>query len=696
MNKRYTSIIQNKLLVEPFQIEKVELLISEGNTIPFIARYRKEQTGDLDEVQIFNIHQMIEAFKDLDQRKDFVLKSVEEQGKLNVSLKGQILNTTDVKTLEDLYLPYKKRKKTKADIAIENGLEGLAKIIMKQHQEDIKYAAKRFLTNEVRSIEEAIDGAKYIISDWIFNDIDIKNRLRNLFERRAIIQSKLVKGKEHEAEKYKDYFAYSEPVYKAPSHRVLALLRGESEKFLNVKFRPDGDEAILILSRRYLRRNSACPDVVENILDYAYKKQLLPSLENECKKYYKEKADLTAIDVFANNLEQKLLEAPAGEKVCLAIDPAYRTGCKWVVLTANGQFINEGKIFPFDKEEDAFRQMEQVLNRDGVEIIAVGNGTAGRETYQWFKKRFDFKDIFLVDESGASIYSASEIAREEFPDLDLTLRGAISIGRRLIDPLAELIKIDPKSIGVGQYQHDVNQKLLKEKLDLIIEVCVNKVGVNLNTASKSLLSKVSGIGPSIAENIVQYRNNNGAFKSRNELKKVPKLGEKAFKQCAGFLRIHQAKNVLDRTAIHPESYSIASKIMKDLNLEIGDQSFKKTSIDNSQYQTDAFTLKDILNELAQPGQDPRSIKDVMEFANIHSIQDLNIGQVLPGIVSNITNFGAFVDLGIKEKALLHISEIANEFIKDPNEKLSLNQQLEVKVIDIDVKRSRIAVSLKQL
>lgn len=705
-------ISQTQLPVK--SIKNTVQLLNEDATIPFISRYRKELTGNLDEVQIGEIVKFKEQFEALEKRKTAILKTLEDQEVLTSELREKIQEATDLIALEDLYLPYKKKRKTKADTARENGLEPLAKIIMSQSRKindsDISALAHKYIKKEINSVEEALEGARHIISEWINERTDIRNMLRRELERNAIISTKVVKKFEEEdkAQKFKDYFDWNESLSRIPSHRLLAILRATSEGFIRQKIAIDDEKALLNIEKRILKSNDAASKQIKLAIEDSYKRLLLPTLSNEALVAAKEKADETAINVFTSNLKQLLLGSPLGEKRVLAIDPGFRSGCKVVCLDAQGGLEYNETIYPHAPKNDtkgAMKKISSLADAHKIEAIAIGNGTASRETEQ-FIKRIHFKNpiqVFIVSEAGASIYSASKIAREEFPNYDVTVRGSVSIGRRLQDPLSELVKIDAKSIGVGQYQHDVDQNNLQKSLDKTVEFCVNSVGVNINTASVPLLSYVSGIGPKLAENIVNYREENGAFSSRSEIKKVPRLGEKAFEQAAGFLRIRNAKNPLDNSSVHPESYAVVSKMAKDKGVKISDLIGNKTilqKIDLSKYTDDSIglpTLKDILQELEKPGLDIREEAKVFTFnQNIKSITDLSEGQLLPGIVNNITNFGCFVDIGIKESGLIHVSNLSDTFVKDVNEHVHLHQQIVVKVLDVDVDRKRIQLKLHKL
>jgi uncharacterized protein len=682
----------------------LELLV-DGATIPFIARYRKEATGSLDEVQIAEIQREHKQLEDLQKRKETILSAIDEQGKLTDDLRRRIEQTYDSTTLEDLYLPYKRKRKTRASVAREKGLEPLAEQLFRQQDRDAERAAAPFLNDGVPNVEEALQGARDIIAEWINEDEKARNLVRAAFRREATIRSKVARGKEEEGAKYRDYFDFEEPLKKCPSHRMLAIRRGEEEGILRVYVTPDEDDTIYRLERKYVEGNGSAARQVKEAVQDGYKRLLSPSIETEFRNLSKAQADEEAIGVFATNLRQLLLTAPLGQKRTLGIDPGFRTGCKVVVLDASGNLLDNTAIYPHPPQKDQYQATEtlkHLVRQFEIEAIAVGNGTAGRETLSLCQAT-DFGrklDIFSVNEAGASIYSASEIAREEFPNEDVTVRGAVSIGRRLMDPLAELVKIDPKSIGVGQYQHDVNQTRLKESLDQVVESAVNSVGINVNTASQHLLTYVSGLGPTLAKNIVTYRSEKGPFQSRRQLLKVPRMGEKAFEQAAGFLRIREGKHPLDNTAVHPETYPIVEQMAKDLGCTVQDlidQPKLRKQIDLRRYTSETVglpTLNDIMKELEKPGLDPRGTAKTFEFANIHTINDLEIGMVVPGIVNNITNFGAFVDIGIKESGLVHISQLANKFVKNPADVVTLNQEVMVKVMDVDLKRGRVQLSMK--
>ena len=701
--------IQQNISLQEKQINAVLQLLSEDCTIPFIARYRKDKTGNLGEVEIEQIQKLSKNFDEIQKRKESVLKSIEEQEKLTPELRAKIEQSFDLQEIEDLYLPFKKRRKTKADAAKEKGLEPLAKIIMAQkNNSDIEQVAQNYLNKEVASVEEALQGARDIIAEWINENIFIRKNLRRIFQRKAVISSKVVKTKkeEEEAQKYVQYFDWSEPLNKIPSHRLLAMLRAEKEGFIKVSIDIDKEEILTFMEGSLVK--TASPSCAEQIIlaaQDAYKRLLEPSISNEILQEAKIKADEKAISIFSENLTQLLLAPPLGEKRILAIDPGYRTGCKVVCLDEKGDLLHNETIYPHAPQKEtaiAMKKIRSMVEAYHIEAISIGNGTASRET-EFFIKKIAFDrplQVFVVSEAGASVYSASKIARDEFPDYDITVRGAVSIGRRLSDPLAELVKIDPKSIGVGQYQHDVDQTLLKEELDSTVVKCVNSVGININTASKSLLSYVSGIGEKLAENIVAYRTENGAFVDRNQIKKVPRLGEKAFQQAAAFIRIKDGKNPLDNSSVHPEAYKIVEKMAKDLGIKTIDliaNEEKIKQIAPEKYTTEdigILGIKDILKELLKPGLDPRKTSKVFEFdPNIKTFEDLKTGMILPGIVSNITAFGCFVDIGIKENGLVHISQLKDGFVSDPSEVVKLHQQVKVKIIEIDTERKRIALSM---
>lgn len=700
--------ISDTLQISLPSIENTIKLLDGGATIPFISRYRKEATGGLNEVQIAQISEMYDKMIELEKRKSFILKSIDEQGKLTDELKRKIDDCMEAVELEDIYLPYKPKRQTRAEIARKKGLEGLAKWLMSQPPVAVEQKAADFVGKEVADADEALKGACDIIAEWVNEDEKARQTVRNIFAREAVITSKVVKGKETEGEKYSDYFAFSAILSRCPSHRLLAIRRGEAEGFLRVSISPDDDKCIEKLLFRYVRNHSEAADYVKKAVIDGYKRLLKPSIETEFANLAKEKADDEAISVFADNLRQLLLAAPLGQKRILAIDPGYRTGCKVVCLGEQGDLLHNETIYPHPPQNEFSKsaaKITKLVSTYKIEAIAIGNGTASRETEHFIANlQYDRPvKVFVVSENGASIYSASKTAREEFPDYDVTVRGAVSIGRRLADPLAELVKIDPKSIGVGQYQHDVDQAKLKRALDRTVESCVNLVGVDLNTASKHLLTYVSGLGETLAQNIIDYRSENGPFASRSELKKVPRLGEKAFEQCAGFLRISNAKNPLDNSAVHPESYAIVEKMAADLQCSvkelIGNKS-KIDSIDLRHYQSETVgeeTLTDILHELEKPGRDPRHTAQVLEFdPNVRTIADVREGMILPGIITNITNFGCFVDFGIKENGLVHISELADRFVSNPTDVVSLHQHVKVRVLSIDMQRKRIQLSMKSV
>ena len=708
MNLEIFRIISDSLGIKTWQVEKTVKLLDEGATIPFISRYRKEMTGGLDEVEVGSVKEQSEKYNELEKRKQTILSTIEEQGNLTPELKNRIEQCYNSTELEDIYLPFKPKRKTRASVAREKGLEALAKILMKQLEKDPENRALAFLNNEVATTEDALAGARDIIAEWVSENEKARNLVRRSFELGAKISAKVVKGKEDEGEKYRDYFEYSEPLKKCPSHRLLAIRRGENEGFLKVGIEPDETETIERLERLFVTGRNASSEEVAKAVKDSYKRLLQPAIETEFSQLSKEKADEEAIRVFVENLRQLLLAAPLGQKRVMAIDPGYRTGCKVVCLDEQGNLLHNETIYPHKPQEDkkmAAKKVTSMVSAYRIEGIAIGNGTASRETEYFIKNlRYDRElKVYVVSEDGASVYSASSIAREEFPQYDVTVRGAVSIGRRLMDPLAELVKIDPKSIGVGQYQHDVDQKKLKTSLDMVVESSVNKVGVNLNTASKHLLTYVSGLGPQLAQNIVDYRKENGAFESRKSLMNVARMGAKAFEQSAGFLRIPGAANPLDNSAVHPESYPVAEAIARDLGCSVGDligNEEKLAQIDLKKYVTEKTglpTLTDIKNELAKPGRDPRKAIKVFEFADgIFKIEDLQVGMELPGIVNNITKFGAFVDIGIKQSGLIHLSQMADRFISDPNEIVKLHQHIKVKVIEVDIPRNRIQLSLKQV
>lgn len=701
-------LIAEKTGISTAQINNTIELLEEGATIPFISRYRKERTGSLDEVAIGNIKEAYDKFQELEKRKVTILKTIEEQELLSDELKNRIENCYDATELEDIYLPYKPKRKTRATKARELGLEPLAKIIMKQEERDPETRASSFLSDEVPDAEFALQGARDIIAEWVNENQTAREIVRNSFQHHSIISTRLVKGKEEAGAKYRDYFEWDEPLKRCPSHRFLAMQRGEKEGFLKLAASPEAENILPRLKRLFVKGNNNAADQVELAIEDAYKRLLAPSLENETMAAFKEKADEEAIRVFSDNLRQLLLAPPLGQKRVLALDPGYRTGCKVVCLDAQGELLHNETIYPHPPQKEtvkAMKKLDSLVDAYKIEAIAIGNGTASRETEDFVRKTKFNRDIqvFVVSEDGASVYSASKVARDEFPQYDVTVRGSVSIGRRLMDPLAELVKIDPKSIGVGQYQHDVDQHNLKDALDRVVESAVNSVGVNLNTASHHLLTYISGLGPVLAKNIVAYRNENGPFASRAALKKVPRLGAKAFEQAAGFLRIAEAKNPLDNTAVHPESYPIVLQMAKDLGCEIKDlikDKSLKEKIDLNRYvtkETGLPTLKDIMQELEKPGRDPRQTIKVFEFSrDVHTMEDLKPGMKVPGIVTNITNFGAFVDVGVKQDGLVHISQLADRFISNPNDVVKLHQHVEVIVMEVDLARKRIQLSMKSL
>ena len=706
MNELIKFIKSNTQLTETSIKNTVELL-NEDATIPFISRYRKERTGNLDEVQIGDIVKFKELFETLEKRKLAILKAIEEQDALTPELRQNIESAKDLTTLEDLYLPFKKSRKTKAETARKNGLEPLAKIIMSQNANDVESIAFKYVKGDVSSTDDALEGARHIISEWINERTDVRNNIRQQLERFALISTTVVKSKSdnENAQKFRDYFDWEESLSRIPSHRLLAILRAESEGFIKAKISIDDDKALSKIEDRIIRSNNDCSQQIQIAIQDAYKRLLLPSLSNEALQNAKTKAYESAITVFAKNLKQLLLGSPLGEKRVLAIDPGFRSGCKVVCLDAQGGLLYNETIYPHPPKNDtvgAIKKISSLTEAYQVEAIAIGNGTASRET-EAFIRKIRFKNdiqVFVVSEAGASIYSASKIARDEFPNYDVTVRGSVSIGRRLQDPLAELVKIDAKSIGVGQYQHDVDQTKLQKELDVVVESCVNAVGVNINTASASLLSYVSGIGPKLAENIVTYRDDNGAFISRNDIKKVSRLGDKAFVQGAGFLRIKSAKNPLDDSAVHPESYPIIEKMAKDVGKKVSEligQKEQLQKIDLQKYMSSSVglpTLQDIIKELEKPGLDIREQAKVFTFnQNIKTINDLEEGELLPGIVNNVTNFGAFVDIGIKESGLIHVSNLSDSFVSDVNLHVSLHQQVIVKVLEVDIPRKRIQLKL---
>ncbi|MCQ2959646.1 MAG: RNA-binding transcriptional accessory protein [Bacteroidales bacterium] len=702
---QFSSIIAQNLNLQEKQVYNTLKLLSEGATIPFISRYRKEMTGELNEVQVQEIQTQFDKLNELEKRKEFILKSIEEQGKLTSEISKRISESSSLTEIEDIYLPFKPKRKTKAEVARKNGLEPLAKIIMKQNERDVESRAVQFLNKDVPDVKSALQGARDIIAEWVSEHEASRDRVRKEFLYNAVIQSKIIKGKEVEAEKYQDYFDTKDALKKISSHRLLAIRRGESEGFLRVNIAPDEENTLNRLYPLFVRGCTESTEQVKLAIDDSYKRLIKPSIETEFATSSKEKADDEAIKVFAENLRQLLLSAPLGEKRVMGIDPGFRTGCKVVCLDAQGNLLHHEAIFPHPPQNELLKAKDTIVKLAEtykIEAISIGNGTASRETEQFVRGcRFTNPvQIFVVSENGASIYSASAIAREEFPNEDVTVRGAVSIGRRLMDPLAELVKIDAKSIGVGQYQHDVDQTKLKKSLDQTVINCVNLVGVNLNTASKHLLTYISGLGPQLAQNIVDYRIQNGVFKSRKELAKVPRLGSKAYEQCAGFLRIPGAKNPLDNTAVHPESYAVVEKMAKDLHCTvtelISNKELKK-QLHLANYITDSVglpTLRDIINELEKPGRDCReTIREFSFDPTLKTIEDVKIGGIYPGIVTNITNFGAFVDIGVHENGLVHISQMSNRYISNPAEVVSLHQQVEVQVLDVDLQRKRIGLKI---
>ena len=707
----FTQIIAKALNLNERNVENTLEMLNEGCTIPFIARYRKERTGGLDEVQIGNISEWNNRLCEMSKRKETICKTIEEQGKMTDELKARIDNCWNATELEDIYLPYKPKRRTRAQVAREQGLEPLANIIMLQRERDPQAAARRFVNGDsITSVEQALQGAKDIIAENISENEQTRQRLRNMFQRDAVISSKVVKAKMDEdgASKYRDYFDFSEPLRRCSGNRLLAMRRGESEGFLRVKISVDDEEAIHRIKRQFVRGYGECSKLVEEAVEDSYKRLLSPSIETEMATASKQKADEEAIDVFAENLRQLLLAAPLGQKRVMGVDPGIRTGCKVVCLDAQGNLLYHDVVYPFQPKGTRMQAMikfRDIAEKYEIDAIAVGNGTASRETSDILKDAHYYKEgigVYVVSEDGASIYSASKIARDEFPNEDVTVRGAVSIGRRLMDPLAELVKIDPKSIGVGQYQHDVDQSKLKKSLDMTVESCVNLVGVNLNTASQHLLTYVSGLGPALAKNIVEYRRDNGAFSSRAQLKKVPRLGDNAFQQCAGFLRIPNAKNPLDNSAVHPESYHIVEQMAKDCGCTVAElikDKPKQKEIDLKKYVTKEIgmpTLTDIMKELEKPGRDPRAEIEEFEFAaDVKEIEDLVVGMELPGIVTNITKFGVFVDIGVHQDGLVHISQLADHYVSDPNKIVHLQQHVKVRVTDVDLQRHRISLSMRK-
>jgi uncharacterized protein len=699
-----TSRIAALLNLNTRQVANTIQLLDDGATVPFIARYRKEATGQFDEVQIGAIKDTYQKLVELDKRREAILKSIGDQGKLTAELRQKIESSDSITELEDLYLPYKPKRKTRATIAIEKGLEPLAKLIFSQRENTVERKAASYLNDQVTSVQDALQGARDIMAEWINEDADARQRIRNLFEREAIIKSTVKKDKETVGIKYKDYFDFAEPLRRVPSHRLLAIRRGETEGILSVSISPSEEVALERLDRQFLRYGSSeSIDQVAIAIKDSYKRLIKPSIETEFENASKQKADQEAIKIFADNLRQLLLSPPLGQQRVLAIDPGFRTGCKVVCLDAQGNLLTNDVIYPDSRREQAQQTLLKLVSQFQIEAITIGNGTAGRETEDFVRSLNFGKTVplFMVSEQGASIYSASEVARQEFPNQDITVRGAISIGRRLMDPLAELVKIDPKSIGVGQYQHDVDQTELKNSLDRVVESCVNQVGVSLNTASSHLLRYVSGLGPQLAQNIVEYRTQNGPFQSRDQLKKVARLGAKAFEQCAGFLRIDKAKNPLDNSAVHPESYAVVERMARDLKCTVTDL-VKKTDLQKQikpeVYVTETVglpTLRDILAELEKPGRDPRETLAVFEYdERVRKPEDLREGMLLPGVVTNVTAFGAFVDIGVKQDGLVHISQLSNQYVSDPRQVVSVHQKVQVKVLEVDLQRKRIALTMK--
>lgn len=707
--QKYFEKIADLLKVPVKGVQNTVELLDEGATVPFISRYRKEMTGSLDEVEITGIRDNITKLRELDKRRDAILKSIKEQGKLSPELEDKIMEAETMTKLEDLYLPYKPKRRTRATIAKEKGLEPLATLIFAQEKFDLDAEAAKYLSEEkeVKTLEEALAGARDIIAEWISEDAPTREKMRTLFKEKAVVSSKVMTGKEEAGAKFKDYFEWSEPLASVPSHRLLAMRRGEKEGFLMMDMAVDKDEAVQVIEQLFKKGNNDAAKQVSLAIEDSYKRLLKPSIETEMRLLTKKQADEKAIQVFAQNLRELLLSSPLGQKSILALDPGFRTGCKVVALDKQGKLLEETVIYP-NEPQKRIKEAEAVVlafcQKHSIEAIAIGNGTASRET-EAFVKGIDILpkeiSVVMVNESGASVYSASDVAREEFPDYDLTVRGAVSIGRRLSDPLAELVKIDPKSIGVGQYQHDVDQTLLKNSLDDVVMSCVNAVGVEVNTASKQLLTYVSGLGPMLAENIVKYRNENGPFKSRKDFMKVARMGDKVFEQAAGFLRIRDGKHPLDGSSVHPERYEIVETMAKDLGAEvkdlIGNKDLRK-KIDLKKYVSESVglpTLNDIMLELDKPGRDPRKTFEVFKFQDgVEHIEDLRIGMKLPGIVTNVTNFGAFVDIGVHQDGLVHVSALSNQFIKDPNEVVKVQQKVMVTVVEVDVPRKRIALSMK--
>ena len=709
MVSNYIDILSKEMNVAAWQVQKTITLLDEGATVPFISRYRKEMTGTLDEVQVAQVRDRVAQIRELDKRRDAIVASIEEQGKMTADLQKQIDQAVVMSELEDIYLPYRPKRKTRATMAIDKGLEPLAKILMVQNNIKVAEKAVAFINKSkgVETTDVALAGARDIIAEWVNESKPARERIRNLYVREAVITSKVAKGKDEEGNKYENYFAWDENLMKAPSHRVLAMIRGENEGFLKLNIAPSEEKALEILDRLFMKADNECADEVWKAVKDGYKRLLSSAMETEMRQLIKEKADAEAIRVFAENLRQLLMASPLGQKNVLAIDPGFRTGCKLVCLDKQGRLLHNETIYPHPPQKEVKQSINKILalvSAYKIEAIAIGNGTAGRETENIVRKIPFTKDIvaIMVNENGASVYSASSVAREEFPDYDVTVRGSVSIGRRLMDPLAELVKIDPKSIGVGQYQHDVNQPALQKSLEDVVVSCVNNVGVEVNTASKQLLSYVSGVGPLLAKNIVEYRDKNGIFTSRDKLKKVPRFGDKAYEQAAGFLRIRDAKNPLDNSAVHPESYEIVEKMAKSLNADIKqliEDKELRSRIKPEQFVSGNFglpTITDIIKELEKPGRDPRTKFDYFEFdRNVNKVDDLIPGMTLPGIVTNITAFGAFVDIGVHQDGLIHVSQMADRFISDPNEIVKLNQKVDVKVLEVDKVRKRIQLSLRK-
>ena len=710
MLSQYFEKIAKELNIRPNQVANTAELLKGGASIPFIARYRKEYTDSLDEQEIMHIRDRIEQMEALHKRRESILHSIEEQGKLDDELRNQIMRALSLSELEDIYLPYRPKRKTRATIAMAKGLEPLAKVLMVQRDGSVEELAEKFVDEkkEVLNVDDALAGARDIIAEWVNERKRARKSMRGLFERSAVIISRIIKGKEENGQKYKSWFDFSERISSAPSHRILAMFRGEKEAYLRLSVEPDKEEALNILKGIFIIAENQSAEQVRMAVEDAYKRLLQPSMETEMKAAAKERADKKAIEVFVGNVRQLLLAPPLGQKIVMAIDPGFRSGCKVVCLDRQGQLLHNETIYPHPPQnevKEAIKKIQTLVDAYKTEAIAIGNGTAGRQTEKFIKSMRFRKDVIavMVNESGASVYSASKVAREEFPDYDVTVRGSVSIGRRLMDPLAELVKIDPKSIGVGQYQHDVNQAALAKSLEDTVSICVNNVGVEVNTASKQLLANVSGVGPSLAGKIISYRDENGAFSSREEFRNVSGFGEKAFEQAAGFLRISDAKNPLDHSAVHPESYSVVKKITRKYKASV--EEFMNSADLRKKVQLEDFitdktglpTLKDIMEELAKPGRDPREKFDIFEFAaGINNMEDLKEGMQLPGIVTNITAFGAFVDIGVHQDGLVHVSQMSDRYVKDPNEIVSLNQKVEVRVLEVDLNRKRIQLSMKNI